>query len=308
MMHTQKKWFVIINPSSGNGSGKRKWLKVQHLLKQHEFNFDYAFTEYPKHSITIVHKAIKQNIKNIICVGGDGTLHNIINGVMTQRFETSSNINVGVIPIGTGNDWVKTHGISRNISTAIQVIKKGHSVTQDVGVITFKNNAKPPVYFNNLAGIGFDGFVVSKVEKYKYLGSVAYLLGALFSLFSFKNFESKAIFNSKESSGKTLMILIGLCKFSGGGMQLTKTPDPFDGLFDVSIVKNLSKLEIIKNLTKLFNGKITSYKKVKPIKTSSIKIKIKETTLPYIQADGELIGQGDILVTLIPKAFSFYTT
>lgn len=299
-------WFVIVNPTSGNGLAKKKWPIIEHLLQQHEFNFIYAYTEFSGHSKELVKQAIKGNIRNIICVGGDGTIHNIINGIMEQDYMASNSINVGVIPIGTGNDWVKTHKIPKDFERAIEIIKKGQIATQDLGKIEFLNVNKNPVYYNNLAGIGFDGYVVSKVEKYKNLGAFAYLIGAIISLFSFKNFESKVSINSKEISGKTLMILVGLCKYSGGGMQLTETPNPFDGLFDVSIVEDFSKIDILKNLPNLFNGKINTLKKVQRIKTAAIKIHVDQNEIPFIQADGELMGKGDINITLIPQAFSFY--
>ena len=300
-------WFVIINPTSGNGSAKKKWPKIEELLIRNGFSFEVAFTEYHNHSIELVQNAVKQNITNIISIGGDGTLHNIINGIMIQNAVATNDICVGVIPIGTGNDWVRTHQIPNNIETAIQIIKNGKVSQQDIGKIEFENSNKEPVFFNNLAGVGFDGYVVSKVEKHKHIGALAYLLGTLNSLFSFKNFDSKVRVDSKEVSGKTLMILIGLCKYSGGGMQLTKTPNPFDGFFDISIAKNLSKLDIIKNVTKLFNGKIVNHKKVESIKSNRLKIEIPQTEKPFIQADGELIGTGNIDVTIIPKAFSFYS-
>lgn len=299
-------WFVIVNPTSGNGLAKKKWPIIERLLQQHEFSFNYAFTEYHGHGKELIQQAIKQNINNIISVGGDGTLHHIVNGIMEQTDVLSKNINVGVIPIGTGNDWIKTHNIPKDFERAIQIIKKGNKETQDLGKIQFLNANKRPVYFNNLAGIGFDGYVVSKIEKYKYLGSIAYIFGAFISLFSFKNFNSKVSINSKEISGKTLMILIGICKYSGGGMQLTETPNPFDGLFDVSIVENFSKIEIVKNMPKLFNGKINTVKKVQRLKTTAIKIYIEQNESPFIQADGELMGKGDINITLIPQAFTFY--
>jgi diacylglycerol kinase (ATP) len=299
-------WFVIINPTSGNGRSRLKWPAIEGLLKHYEFEFDYAFTEYPGHSKKLVQQAIEQNISNIICVGGDGTLHNIVNGIMAQSVVASKNIKVGVIPIGTGNDWVKTHKIPKDCERAIQIIKNGNIATQDLGKIEFLNSSDPLIYFNNLAGIGFDGYVVSKVDAYKNLGAVAYLLGAFISLFSFKNFKSKVSINSEYICGETLMILVGLCKYSGGGMQLTEAPDPFDGLLDVSVAKNFSKIDILKNLTKLFNGKINSIKKVQTLKAPSIKIKIDQNELPFIQADGELVGEGAINITLIPNAFSFY--
>lgn len=299
-------WFVIINPTSGNGSAKKKWPIIKRLLGQYAFDFNYAFTEYSGHAQLLVQQAIKQNITKIISVGGDGTIHGIVNGIMEQTIITSPSIKVGVIPIGTGNDWIKTHNIPKNIDAAIQIIKKGNSSSQDLGKITFINSSISSVYFNNLAGMGFDGFVVSKVAKYKHFGAIAYLYGSIISLFSFNNFNSEVTINNDVIKSKTLMILIGLCKYSGGGMQLTDSPNPFDGLFDISIVENFSKFDIIKNLPKLFNGKINTLKKVQRLKTTAVKIQIDQYELPFIQADGELLGKADINITIIPKAFSFY--
>ncbi|NOY46875.1 MAG: hypothetical protein GXO84_01425 [Chlorobi bacterium] len=165
----------------------------------------------------------------------------------------------------------------------------------------------PPIYFNNLAGVGFDGFVVSKVGKYKHFGALSYLVGTVMGLFAFKNFEAEISLNTETITTKSLMILIGLCKYSGGGMQLTKTPCSSDGLFDVTIAENFSKWDIVKNISKLFNGTIVNFKKVQTFKTKSITIKILQKDKPFIQADGELIGIGDFKVSILQNAFSFYS-
>ncbi len=245
-MANSNRWFVIINPTSGNGSSRKKWPQIKTLLASYNFDFDFAFTEHENHSPELVQQAIENGFLNIICVGGDGTLHNIVNGIMNQTKVSSNKINIGVIPIGTGNDWVKTHNIPNDFEKAIQIIKNGNKKIQDLGKIEFLNKDRKPVYFNNLAGVGFDGFVVSKVHKYKHFGALAYLTGAVLGLFSFKNFNSNILVESKEIYSKTLMVLVGLCNYSGGGMQLTKEPNPFDGLFDISIAKNIGKFDIIK--------------------------------------------------------------
>ena len=305
-MANSNRWFVIINPTSGNGSSRKNWPQIETLLKSYNFDFDFAFTEHENHSTELIQQVIEIGFLNIICVGGDGTLHNIVNGIINQSKVSSNEVNIGMIPIGTGNDWVKTHNIPNDIEKAIQIIKNGNKKTQDLGKIEFLNEDRKPVYFNNLAGVGFDGFVVSKVHKYKHFGALAYLTGAVLGLFSFKNFKSKVVVDSKKINSKTLMVLVGLCNYSGGGMQLTKNANPFDGLFDISIAKNIGKLDIIKNLTKLFNGEIVNHKKVETLKSDSIAITIDEEDLPFIQADGELIGKGNIKVSIVPKAFSFY--
>ncbi len=305
-MASIKTWFVIINPASGNGSSKRKWQLIKKLLEDYDFNFNYAFTKHANHSSAIIQNAIEKGFRNIISIGGDGTLHNIINGIMQQTEEPTTNLNVGVIPIGTGNDWVKTHNIPMDIEKAILLIKKGNTKLQDIGKIELVNQNKKPIYFVNLAGNGFDGSVVKHVEKFKRFGALSYLIGAIICLFSFNNFHSTVLVNTKNISGKTLMVLIGLCNYSGGGMRLTKTPNPFDGLLDITIAKNFSKLDILFSLPKLFNGKIINHKKVAAYKTTSIEIITNKGERAYIQADGELIGKGHIKATIVPKAFRFY--
>jgi YegS/Rv2252/BmrU family lipid kinase len=305
-MTSIKKWFVVINPTSGNGASKKLWPKIEQLLLTYRFDFEYAFTAHPKHSVELTQKAINKGFTNIISVGGDGALHNIVNGIMSQDKVASSNITVGVVPIGTGNDWVKTYGIPKDIETAIQIIKNGNTKRQDLGKIELLNQNMPLVYFNNLAGVGFDGFVVSKVKRYKHFGALAYLIGTVMGLFAFKNFIVEISLNTETKTTKSLMILIGLCKYSGGGMQLTKNPCPSDGLFDVTVAENFIKWDIVKNIFKLFNGAVVNFKKVQTIKTKSITIKILQEDKPFIQADGELIGVGDFKVSILQNAFSFY--
>lgn len=83
-MPSSKTWFVIVNPTSGNGSCKKKWPDILELLKMYEFHFEYVFTEYPNHGIKLTQNAIYQGFRRFICVGGDGTLHHIVNGIMSQ--------------------------------------------------------------------------------------------------------------------------------------------------------------------------------------------------------------------------------
>lgn len=298
------KWFVTVNPTSGNGASKKKWPLIFNELKQQQFNFEFAITTHKFHAETLVQNAINKGFKKFICVGGDGTLHAIVNGILSSNTLNISKIKIGIIPIGTGNDWVKTYNISKNYKEAIQIIKTENTVQQDIGKITL-NPENKVIYFNNLAGIGFDGYVVNKVHKFKNLGSLAYLSGALVSLFSYKKPLLELTFNSTVIKSKTLLLFIGICKFCGGGMQLTKNPNTTDGLFDISFVKNITFFQIIANIPGLFNGKITNKKIVENYKTNQLKIKVLDNQETYIQADGELIGSGDFSVTILPKALTF---
>jgi diacylglycerol kinase family enzyme len=221
---------------------------------------------------------------------------------MLQRYVKTSDITIGVIPLGTGNDWIKTYNIPNDVEKAIEIIHHKKTILQDIGVIETENKSK--TYFNNVAGLGYDGYIVHKLKTLKHFGSIAYLLSGLAGLFFYKKTVFKITFNNKSIETNCLMALIGICKFSGGGMQFTKDVNTTDGLFDITIAKNLNIFDLLVNIKKLYNGNIVHHKKVETYKTKLITV-IPQTSKPYIQADGELIGTGKVTLKIISKAVNF---
>jgi len=294
-------FFIVVNPHSGNSNFKKSWEKITYILKLKNINFSYSFTEYRKHEVILVDKAIEQGYRNIISVGGDGTLHHVVNGIMKQRYIKTSKIKLGVIPLGTGNDWIRTYNIPNSIEKSINVILKNTTVLQDIGCITLLNGKKE--YFNNLAGTGYDGYVVKNLNYLKKMGSLAFLVSGLYSLFSYKKTKYKIIINNKTSNEQCLMILFGICKYSGGGLRVTKDPNPKDGLLDITIVKNISFLDLLFNIPKLYNGDIIHHRKVTNYKTRELKIL--DNYNSTIEADGEIIGNGSLNVTIKQNAVLF---
>ena len=294
-------FFIVVNPHSGNNNFKKSWEKITYILKLKNINFSYSFTEYRKHEVILVDKAIEQGYRNIISVGGDGTLHHVVNGIMKQRYIKTSKIKLGVIPLGTGNDWIRTYNIPNSIEKSIDVILKNTTVLQDIGCITLLNGKKE--YFNNLAGTGYDGYVVKNLNYLKKMGSLAFLVSGLYSLFSYKKTKYKIIINNKTINEQCLMILFGICKYSGGGLRVTKDPNPKDGLLDITIVKNISFLDLLFNIPKLYNGDIIHHRKVTNYKTRELKIL--DNYNSTIEADGEIIGNGSLNVTIKQNAVLF---
>ena len=296
-------FFIVVNPHSGNSNFKKSWEKITYILKLKNINFSYSFTEYRKHEVILVDKAIEQGYRNIISVGGDGTLHHVVNGIMKQRYIKTSKIKLGVIPLGTGNDWIRTYNIPNSIEKSINVILKNTTVLQDIGCITLLNGKKE--YFNNLAGTGYDGYVVKNLNYLKKMGSLAFLVSGLYSLFSYKKTKYKIIINNKTINEQCLMILFGICKYSGGGLRITKDPNPKDGLLDITIVKNISFLDLLFNIPKLYNGDIIHHRKVTNYKTRELKIL--DNYNSTIEADGEIIGNGSLYVTIVRNALQFFS-
>lgn len=295
-------WFLIANPTAGNRKFSKQWKEIQQLLKNKNIDYSFAFTEHSKHEIKLVQNAIQQGFVNIISVGGDGTLHHVVNGIMTQRYVKTSDITIAVIPLGTGNDWIKTYNIPNNIEKSVEIIHQKKIILQDIGLLETEN--KTVSYFNNVAGLGYDGYIVHKLDSLKNFGSIAYLLSGLAGLLFYKKSTFKIIFDDKLIETNCLMTLFGICKFSGGGMQFTKEVDAADGLFDITIAKNLTIFDLVFNIKKLYNGNIIHHKKIETYKTKEITV-IPKSAKPFIQADGELIGTGKITVTIIEKAVNF---
>ena len=297
-------WFIIANPISGNRNFSKQWKEIQQLLNNKKIDFSFAFTKFSKHEIELVDTAIQQGFRNIISIGGDGTLHNVVNGIMTQRYAKTSDITIAVIPQGTGNDWIKTYNIPNNVKKAIEIIHKKNIILQDIGVLETDNST---VFFNNVAGLGYDGYIVNKLKTLKSFGSLAYILSGIAGLLFYKKTVFKIIFDDKILETNCLMTVFGICKFSGGGMQFTKNVNSTDGLLDVTIAKNLNMFDLILNLPKLYSGKIVDHKKLETYKTKAIKV-VPKTAKPFIQADGEVIGTGEVQVKIIEKAINFVVT
>tara|TARA_R110001632_G_scaffold140060_1_gene255912 strand:+ start:21845 stop:22792 length:948 start_codon:yes stop_codon:yes gene_type:complete len=307
MLHIDKlsvenSWFLIVNPNAGNSNFNKSWNCILDLLKTKEIYFSFAFTQYTKHELILVDEAIKQGYRKFISVGGDGTLHHLVNGIMMQRYTKTSDIKLAVIPLGTGNDWIKTYNIPYSIEKSIDIIQKDHTFLQDIGCIKTNNTFE---YFNNVAGIGYDGYVVKKLKSLKKFGSISYLLAGLSGLFFYKKSSYQIYINNKITTSKCLMILFGICKYSGGGMQMTKDPKSNDGFLDITIVKNFSFFDLIFNLPKLYNGKIVDHKKVATYKVNQLEIKDHHKNKSIIEADGEIVDTGSLKVSIIPGAIQF---
>ena len=297
-----KSWFIIANPIAGNGKFSKQWKEIQQVLNSKNIDYSFVFTQFSKHEIELVQDAIQQGFRNIISAGGDGTLHNIVNGVMMQRYVKSSDITIAVLPTGTGNDWIKTYSIPNNIKKAVEIISYKKTILQDIGQITTKEGEI--TYFNNVAGLGYDGYIAKKLQKIKRLGALSYLIAGIYGMLFYKKLIFKITMNQITIKTTCLMTIVSICKFSGGGMQFTKDVDTSDGLLDITIAKNLTFFDLVINLPKLYSGKIVHHKKVETYKTKEITV-VPQNSKPFIQADGELIDTGKVKVSIIEKGIQF---
>lgn len=195
-------WLLIVNPTAGNNNFNTQCKLIKKELTKNNINYVYKNTKHAKHDVIILKEAIKKGYQHFITVGGDGTLHNTVNDIMQQNNVYTNKIIVTVMTLSTGNDRIKTYKTPNNVQKTIQIIRNKNTVYQDIGFLELNTTT---VYFNNVAGIGYDAYVVNNLKKLKRLCSIAYLLSGLKGMISYKKKAFKITVNNKIIETKCLM-------------------------------------------------------------------------------------------------------
>jgi len=299
-----KEWVVIVNPNAGRQKGRRDWAKIRSLLVKHGFDFNEVFTERPGHAIEISKEYIEAGNKNIIIVGGDGTLNEVINGLFKQTKYPTTDVTFGVISIGTGNDWGRMLKIPSDYEKAILTIKECKTFIQDAGIVSYRSNENNiERYFVNIAGLGFDAIVTKKANRLKERGKggpLLYFATIFSSLLNYRYVNAVINIDGKNYKNKIFSMNIGIGKYNGGGMMQVPGAILDDGLFDLTVIKKISKPDIIMSLRKLYNGNIVRHRKVETYTGKSISID--SDTEILLETDGESLGHTPIEFQIIPKS------
>jgi diacylglycerol kinase (ATP) len=307
MNKTEPKWGVIVNPHSGNKISLNKWNTIYYMLKKAEIHFDSHFTNAPGHAVVLAKNLVEKGYTKILVVGGDGTLNEAVNGIYSSDIspEKKKQVLIGIIPSGTGNDWGRFWGIKRNYKKAVDYLHKGKIQPIDLGLCSYSYREETMErYFINAAGCGFDGTVVYVTNFLKnFLGGRkwVYSFAVLATAFIYKVKKIELQFNGETIHDKIYTLSIGNGCYTGGGIKQTPDAVPYDGLFDVTIVRKPSFFQIITGLVYLFQGRLLEHPCVKAIKTTAFSIsgnkKIK------VEADGLMIeGDNSYHIQLIPNA------
>lgn len=299
-----KEWLVLVNPNAGTQKGKKDWKKICQLLKEFGFDYHCVFTERKLHAIELVPEYIEKGYRKIIVVGGDGTMNEVVNGIFAQKTVLPMNITLGMISIGTGNDWVRTYNVPLDYKKALEIIKKGTTLEQDVGIVEYTTNGGTQTrYFANMAGFGFDGLVAKKTNADKEKGSsnpFLYLVNLASSLFSYDSTNVRINVDGREIKAKVFSMSVGIGQYNGGGMIQAPDALPNDGLLDLTIIKHMTKLSIIYNVRRLYDGSIRKVKQVEMLTGKSIRI---ESDIPIpLEVDGESLGTSPFQFNIIPKS------
>lgn len=304
---------VIVNPASANGATARRWPALDELLRRHHAGpLEIRFTERPTHATEIAAAAAGRTM--LICVGGDGTLHEIVNGLM--RIDVAHRPPVALIPSGTGSDFARSLGLPQDAASAVAALASASLQRIDVGEIVCMHGRELRArFFINIAGLGFDAEVSAEIARAAargLKGKAVYFFSVFKTLGRMRNRHMRITLIPPRISGEEPRTvdcsasLVTVCngRFFGGGMHIAPHADPTDGTFDIVLLDSMGKLEFVANFLRVYRGTHLSHPKVRTERASELRIEqiTRDGAPVHLQAEGELIGEAPVSIRMIPAA------
>jgi YegS/Rv2252/BmrU family lipid kinase len=301
-------YHFIINPKSSSGKGIRHWWTVKDELDRQNIAYTAEFTKQEGHAIELAEQICSENegIKNIVVLGGDGTLNEVINGIV--NFD---DVTLGYIPSGSSNDLARSLGIPKDpLKSLSNVLKPNKFIYLDYGEITFLDNDIKPRRFGCSSGIGYDAGVCEEVQRSALkkrlnrfgAGKFIYLAIAVKQLFSIKLQDATITVDRIKTNKykKVLLVSNMIHKYEGGGLKMAPEADPTDGKLSICLVHGIPRAVMALVFPSILFGKHVKVKGVETFNCSDIEIQLDRKFA--VHTDGEVPAfSSHIKVSCIPS-------
>jgi YegS/Rv2252/BmrU family lipid kinase len=298
------KWSAIVNSFAASSKAASLWRRAEDRLRSDGIYFETYFTGESGNATTLAYNACSSGCRKLLAVGGDGTVHDVLGGIMAfvnqDTSVTLEDFTLAVIPVGSGNDWIKTAGVPKDIVEAAALLKNGTISKQDVVKVSLldpsalpEQKVKEVSYMANIGGVGLDARVcemVNAAKKQGKRGKILYLIALIYNIIHRSSSLAKVVCDGKEIfTGAYLSMAFGIGKYSGGGMRQTPGAVPDDGFLDMTIIPDLPLLKIAKEASKLFDGRFLTVPELVTARSKSILV-LPEDDNALVEVDGEVIG------------------
>jgi len=296
---------LIVNPAAANGGVGKRWPQIHDFLRSQGADFDAELTKAPGHAIELARQAMEKGYKIIVAVGGDGTVNEVINGLVVEG-TTGADVALGMIPYGVGTDLARTLGIPRDYKEACKLLLRGERRTVDLGQITCIHEGREITrYFINAAGLGFDAEVAeltNRLSKLKALGgTIPYVISVLITLVTYRNKRMDITFDGRNLKARVNLAMVCNGQYLAGGMHMAPHASLDDGSFDLIIVGDFGKLELVATFPRVYKGTHLTHPKVDEYRDVK-KVRIESQERALIQAEGEIVGEAPATFRIIPHA------
>lgn len=310
-------WMAVVNPHAGTGKTAEIWKKAETQLCRFGKEYDYRYTGCRNHATEIAYRAASSGYRKFIAVGGDGTVHEVLEGIMrhieeSETFGSGSKVSdffLAVIPVGSGNDWIRIHGITDDVEKTIELMLNGSFVLQDVvkvSVLAPSSDCSHPSsavpvrtsYMINIGGVGFDARVCDRVNRKKSegkKGSLLYINSLVYNLLHYSAFPAAVFCDDKKVfDGNCFSVAVGTGKYSGGGLRQTPEAIFNDGLIDYTIIPPYPVTRILWEAPKLFTGNLLNVKGLVHGRCRSLTVVPSSPGPALVEVDGEIVGNAPV--------------
>ncbi|MHB8134889.1 MAG: diacylglycerol/lipid kinase family protein [Anaerolineaceae bacterium] len=301
---------LIYNPIAAQEKARVNLPLVESLLQEKNFSYELILTDQPGAALLLAKSAAEEGRDLVIAAGGDGTVNEVINGIMRAEGTNWKRPALGVLPVGRGNDYAFGIGIPHDFKQAVEILVKNQRQTLDVGKVT-GGDFPEGRFFGNGVGLGFDTVVGFEAMKIKWLHGIAsYLLAVIRTMFLYAHAPVYELsYNAKTIQQPYLMVSIMNGRRMGGSFMMAPTSSATDGKFDLCLAGDIKQHQILPVAVKFMSGTQEKDPHVKMDRTSEITIKAISGKKIPAHADGETICvAGDFLkVEIVPSALDVIT-
>lgn len=305
-------WYCIVNPHAGSGKTMPQWALAEKLLTAASVPFKTVLTNYKFHATRLAYEAAGQGYRHFLAVGGDGSVHETLNGIL--RFADEAGVDpetftLAVIPIGSGNDWIKSLGVPHDTRYVVDRLSAGVFARQDV--VRVETQPFPAAegagvsvaYMANIGGVGFDSHVCERVNALKEQGrrgKLIYLGALIHTMFHTKAFHTRIVADGElVFDGEAYSVAFGNGRYSGGGMRQVPLSEIDDGLLDYMVVPKASLLQILFQIPRLYNGTVNESGLLKTGRCHVLEMSGDN----IVEIDGEVVGALPLRLSMTGRQF-----
>lgn len=288
-----------MNPASGGGATGRRWPEIAHRAAALGLVGDALLSEEPGHLAELARQAVREGASTLVVVGGDGSVHEVVNGMAEAE-----GVELAVIPRGTGFDFARTFGITRKLDAAIGTALSGDVREIDLGLASYRSWAggEGRAYFANVGSAGISGAIAKRAnETSKALGGKISYYWATLSVFAgWQTGEMRITVDEARRSGKMIDVLVANGRYVAGGMMMCPDAEPDDGVLDVLVIGDVTKRDLLFTLPKTYRGRHLPHPRLELLRGRTVTIDADEP-LP-LELDGEQPGTTPVRLEVVPRA------
>jgi YegS/Rv2252/BmrU family lipid kinase len=300
---------IVLNPAGGHGRAGKRWPGLEPLVREALGDITVLRTEAPGHATELAREAVHSEHDRIVSVGGDGTLHEVVNGLFLDGQTVNPNLTLAMLPMGTGSDVARSLGISRNAAQALPVIVRGRTIQTDIGRARCVSMDGQSVerYFVSIADFGMGGEVAMRVNTAsKFMGGfLSFLWGTVSTLLRYRNQSMRLTVDGKPLEGRYRSVIVANAAYFGGGMHVAPDARMDDGIFSVYAIGDVNFLEALVKLPKIYLGTIRNDRQTEYFEARKVEAESDERVL--IDLDGEVPGTLPLTIDVLPGALRLVT-